>query len=719
MNVTCVRCGTEYEFDDALVSERGTTVRCTRCAFEFRVRMPRTADRPAERWIVRKVTGEEYDFVSLTDLQQAIHLRRVSPQDELSRDGQTFRMLADAEEFEAFFEPSMLRARVRGGGPQPQGGATRHSVGTSVGGGHSPPVGRVAPDLGSSPRVITRSELGAAAGRDFDPAPPDFDSALDPSEPLPDWLEDEPTASGAAAQLLSSHDFSPAPIPATSADSLPAGPATRRRRARVQYAASPAPAAPRADASRSNPRRSIPVNPLPPSIPPPSRAGGGIRWMGALVLLGGGALLAATVGRRYFNQFIDTRPVVVASDTRGKDWVVRGNELLRAGDLEGAKAEFDKASALSERDPEALTGLLHVELAQADGLWLKIRLLGDEEAGPRAQLEALLTARFAKLRSAVEALQAVTGERSSASWAIADALRIQGDLPAARNHLAGAQEVGREPEVAYVLALLDAADAHPSWPAIVGRLNNAALAERGLGRAHVALIYALGASGDFAAARQQLATFAGQTEHQALLDVLQAYINRLSPQPSPSQRAEAAPVVSEAPERPAGEAAVAAATPVDAIAQAQLARSAGDWQRAGRYYTLALSGSPGNVEAMTGLGDVALASGRSAVAASHYSAALRQDANYTPALRALGDLRWAAGDRAAAVELYRRLPSGYGSPIVAQRLAESEGAAAVSTPSLASTTTLGGPGGTSRPASPELQRSPGTDVDTSDLPEYN
>jgi predicted Zn finger-like uncharacterized protein len=239
MNVTCVRCGTEYEFDDALVSERGTTVRCTRCAFEFRVRMPRTADRPAERWIVRKVTGEEYDFVSLTDLQQAIHLRRVSPQDELSRDGQTFRMLADAEEFEAFFEPSMLRARVRGGAAQPQAGASRHSVGTPVGGGHSPPAGRVAPDLGSSPRVITRGELGAAAGLhaplprgplggDFDAAPPDFDSALDPSEPL-DWPEDELTASGSAAQLLSSHDFSPAPLPATSADSLPAGPATRRR----------------------------------------------------------------------------------------------------------------------------------------------------------------------------------------------------------------------------------------------------------------------------------------------------------------------------------------------------------------------------------------------------------------------------------------------------------------------------------------------------------
>ena len=31
MDVTCERCGTEYDFDDALVSERGTTVKCTNC----------------------------------------------------------------------------------------------------------------------------------------------------------------------------------------------------------------------------------------------------------------------------------------------------------------------------------------------------------------------------------------------------------------------------------------------------------------------------------------------------------------------------------------------------------------------------------------------------------------------------------------------------------------------------------------------------------------
>ena len=37
MDVRCERCNTEYEFDDALVSERGTTVKCTNCGTCFEV----------------------------------------------------------------------------------------------------------------------------------------------------------------------------------------------------------------------------------------------------------------------------------------------------------------------------------------------------------------------------------------------------------------------------------------------------------------------------------------------------------------------------------------------------------------------------------------------------------------------------------------------------------------------------------------------------------
>ena len=37
MDVRCNRCATEYEFDDALISERGTTVKFTNCGYQFKV----------------------------------------------------------------------------------------------------------------------------------------------------------------------------------------------------------------------------------------------------------------------------------------------------------------------------------------------------------------------------------------------------------------------------------------------------------------------------------------------------------------------------------------------------------------------------------------------------------------------------------------------------------------------------------------------------------
>ena len=49
MDVRCNRCGTEYEFDDALISERGTTVKCTNCGLQFKVYPSHHSGGP-ERW---------------------------------------------------------------------------------------------------------------------------------------------------------------------------------------------------------------------------------------------------------------------------------------------------------------------------------------------------------------------------------------------------------------------------------------------------------------------------------------------------------------------------------------------------------------------------------------------------------------------------------------------------------------------------------------------
>jgi predicted Zn finger-like uncharacterized protein len=109
MDVTCERCGTEYDFDDALVSERGTTVKCTNCGAQFRVFRPVPAAGP-ERWVVRTVDGRELVFSALRELQAAISTGVVGRDDVLSRGGGRPRRLGSIAELEPFFKQAIVVA---------------------------------------------------------------------------------------------------------------------------------------------------------------------------------------------------------------------------------------------------------------------------------------------------------------------------------------------------------------------------------------------------------------------------------------------------------------------------------------------------------------------------------------------------------------------------------------------------------------------------------
>src|SRR5580658_6163990 len=116
MDVQCERCKTEYEFDDALVSGRGTTVKCTNCGFQFKVK-PRGDARYNERWTVRTNAGREFVFTTLRELQRAITQRQVGRGDTLSRGNGPSRPLATISELEPFFHdsdrPAPIPAPVR------------------------------------------------------------------------------------------------------------------------------------------------------------------------------------------------------------------------------------------------------------------------------------------------------------------------------------------------------------------------------------------------------------------------------------------------------------------------------------------------------------------------------------------------------------------------------------------------------------------------------
>ncbi len=103
MDVRCERCGTEYEFDDALVSGRGTTVKCTNCGHKFKIRRS-DGDYSEDFWNVRTGDGRTLVFTSLRELQRAIQAHQVERNDMLSRGGLPPKAIGGIPELAPFFD---------------------------------------------------------------------------------------------------------------------------------------------------------------------------------------------------------------------------------------------------------------------------------------------------------------------------------------------------------------------------------------------------------------------------------------------------------------------------------------------------------------------------------------------------------------------------------------------------------------------------------------
>ncbi len=118
MDVRCDKCGTEYEFDENRVGPNGVTVKCTNCGHVFKVRRASAPSRPAiprastaigagpqggKEWLVRKPDGQMIAFRELTTLQKWIVEGRVQRDDEISKNGETWKRLGNIMELEPFF----------------------------------------------------------------------------------------------------------------------------------------------------------------------------------------------------------------------------------------------------------------------------------------------------------------------------------------------------------------------------------------------------------------------------------------------------------------------------------------------------------------------------------------------------------------------------------------------------------------------------------------
>ncbi len=121
MDVTCERCGTEYEFDETLVSDRGTTVKCTNCGHLFKVHRPgaRPQSEAAKSWTVRKRDGNTVTLSSLRDLQKLIARGELVERDMISRAGEGWKRLGDIAELSSFFTAAKSSPPARAKDPEP------------------------------------------------------------------------------------------------------------------------------------------------------------------------------------------------------------------------------------------------------------------------------------------------------------------------------------------------------------------------------------------------------------------------------------------------------------------------------------------------------------------------------------------------------------------------------------------------------------------------
>jgi predicted Zn finger-like uncharacterized protein len=415
MDVTCERCGTEYEFDQTLLSGRGTSVKCTNCGHVFKV-YP-TADADADRttsvWRL-KLEDDSIDMIdSLRELQRRISSGELTPQNEIARGDESWKPLGSIPELETFFQSAGMAfpaAPVRPGSTSSEP-PPKTSKDSSLPPGRRP---RQPTLLGVMP-VDKMIPAGQAAGRE---------PAGGGAEPLS--ADSSNAWSDPAADAAESPAISDAPPP--SADIQEAEfeeqPSSMRRRS------TPPPAYYDDD--------DIPAL--------PGRGGSPLWWLMLIVLVGGLALVFAQWPRVAQLLGIGGDPALIASSVADGDAnIFEGHPAAYASAIEA----YGRAIELgADRDPETLSKLSHAYALAAQAQI-------DDGATPD-RIDTLTTAARMTAQSATE----LDARDLDVRLAEADALRLTGDQHRARRVLEEVRSMSfsRTPEFFRVDARLSVAE---------------------------------------------------------------------------------------------------------------------------------------------------------------------------------------------------------------------------------------------------------------------
>jgi len=431
----------------------------------------------------------------------------------------------------------------------------------------------------------------------------------------------------------------------------------------------------------------IGVDPLYSIAPQRRRVGG---WIVAVVLLLGVGLIGYRVGMPYLSSASKPDAGASALDPRAAKFLTDGEHALEDGNLDMAKENFDKASALGEKDPHVLLDVAKLATVRADVPWLKLRLLPESADDDVKSTKSALADLLAGLRKAADDAAAAAPEDTAALRVKVDALRIAGEGNLAR---ASVTKIGTssQPDASYVLAALDLAEISPPWNTVIDRLRIAAAAEGNLGRARAALVYALARAGDSSGAKAELDRLAGLSRPHPLVGALRAFLGRPAKTsgdagpPASGATPAAAVDVNSLPHSGGGGGGGESSDPRVLVQQGSEAENRGQFPRAKKLYEDALRADAHNSEALAGLGTVSLKQGDPATARQYFGRALGINPNYVPALVGQADALWQEGDKNGATAKYKdlvdRFPESAGYPsYVKTRAAGSGSGSAPSAP---------------------------------------
>jgi predicted Zn finger-like uncharacterized protein len=519
MDVTCERCGTEYEFDETLLSGRGTSVKCTNCGHVFRVYPAGAADadRTTSTWHLRLQSGATDAIDSLRELQRRISSGELTPDDEIARGDESWKSLGSIPELETFFrEAGFDVTSDRTPSPLPPVMPPPEKSESSL-----PP--------GKRPRQATLLGVSSVARP---PGVPDVPTAID--APAPPVTEPDP----AAPSVLESSYESP-----YTRDSMP--------NADIEDA----------EFEEMRPRTlAVRANMPPPAyyeedddIPElPSRGPSPLKWLLIIVVVGAIALIATQWDRVAQLAGFGSDPALVA------EAVGEGDAAIAAGHADAYAAAIDAYGRAIEAGATS-DSRVFAKLSNAYALAAQARLDDD----PNADVAQLTSAAIISAESATKLDRLGVQEQ----LAYVDALRLADSNAEARERLEEVRTVSfsRTAEFFRVDARLSAAEAGGSLQNGLRSARQAAeMSPDGVRYLLLAARAELAAENDERAKERLTEILALEPEHPTatlLLASLEASEDEAAEEPAAADATEELTEPADAPEEPAEPEASDAAEP--------------------------------------------------------------------------------------------------------------------------------------------------------------